>query len=588
MIRFVTSNDERFKSLKFNPGLNVVLADITDVSTDQDSRNGTGKSSLLQLFHYLLGANVPKTSLFRSPGLLDHSFAMGLDFDGATATIVRSPNRSHAHLYSQESKPIELKEFPEFDVFGRLPGGWREISFEQWKQKLASEFFDLDPDLPKHSPTCRTLLAYLIRDVKSGGFAQPFKNNHYQTASGTQVAISFLLGFDWSIPVEFAEVREEQKRIDNLKKVANDPDLGSVIGTVAELRTEVAVARKQAEKLRGQASQFTVVGNYEEFVQEADQLTRRLRDLRNDDAIDRDLMTDIAAARRREVPPGAVDLERMWGQVNILLPDLVRSRYDQVKAFHESVIANRRLYLGRESDRAEERISQRQSERQRLDQRRSELMQLLTSSRALDQFTALESEAARAEGEVRELQRRLERAESIEGHQLEIDGRLRELLLELQADHRDRFERRDRAIVLFDDYSRGLYDERHGSLIIGETLKGPEFDVEIAGQGSVGIDSMQIFCFDMVVMTVLCEREIGPRFLVHDSHIFDGVDERQVANALMLGARLADAFNFQYIVTLNSDSIPSFPNEFGFNSYVNEVRLTDATDDGGLFGFRFD
>ena len=143
-------------------------------------------------------------------------------------------------------------------------------------------------------------------------------------------------------------------------------------------------------------------------------------------------------------------------------------------------------------------------------------------------------------------------------------------------------------MVLFEQYSHEFYGERRGSLIIRETLKGPEFDVDVAGKDSVGIDSMQILCFDLMLMTLMYRRQTGPRFLVHDSHIFDGVDERQVASALMLGAQLADKLGFQYIVTMNSDSVPAFPNGFDFDSYVNPVRLTDATDDGGLFGFRFD
>ena len=317
-------------------------------------------------------------------------------------------------------------------------------------------------------------------------------------------------------------------------------------------------------------------------------MTRRLRDLRNGDAVDRDLKADLVAARERETPPGAGELDRLWEQVNIVLPDHIYSTYEDIKAFHESVIANRQLYLSREAELATERMARRQVERQRLESRRSELLQILSSSGALEQFTALEAEAARAESDVRDLQRRHELAEKLESDRAKTDGHLRELLLQLQGDHRDRSNRLERAIVLFEQYSHALYGERRGSLIIRETLKGPEFDVEVAGKGSVGIDSMQILCFDLMLMTLMRQRRTGPRFLVHDSHIFDGVDERQVASALMLGAQLADKLDFQYIVTMNSDRVPVFPNCFDFESFVNPVRLTDATEDGGLFGFRFD
>jgi uncharacterized protein YydD (DUF2326 family) len=99
---------------------------------------------------------------------------------------------------------------------------------------------------------------------------------------------------------------------------------------------------------------------------------------------------------------------------------------------------------------------------------------------------------------------------------------------------------------------------------------------------------MQIFCFDMMLMKLCSDRGIGPGFLFHDSHLFDGVDERQVAKALQIGAESAEKLGFQYIVTMNEDAVPSeFPGTFDFKQHLISTRLTDATEDGGLFGIRF-
>lgn len=100
---------------------------------------------------------------------------------------------------------------------------------------------------------------------------------------------------------------------------------------------------------------------------------------------------------------------------------------------------------------------------------------------------------------------------------------------------------------------------------------------------------MQIFCFDMMLIELCSKRGTSPGFLIHDSHLFDGVDERQVAKALQLGAEKAESLGFQYIVTMNSDAIPSdgFRRGFDIFDYVLKTRITDAVDDGGLFGVRF-
>lgn len=67
------------------------------------------------------------------------------------------------------------------------------------------------------------------------------------------------------------------------------------------------------------------------------------------------------------------------------------------------------------------------------------------------------------------------------------------------------------------------------------------------------------------------------------------MDERQIGRGLALAAEVAEASGFQYIVTMNSDDLPTtVPEGFDLGRHVLPVVLTDAHDDGGLFGFRFD
>ena len=81
-----------------------------------------------------------------------------------------------------------------------------------------------------------------------------------------------------------------------------------------------------------------------------------------------------------------------------------------------------------------------------------------------------------------------------------------------------------------------------------------------------------------------------PDFLVHDSTIFDGVDERQVARALMLAQLKSVELGFQYICLINSDMVPyqEFDDEFTkqFNDSI-VLRISDEQEDGGLLGIRF-
>jgi len=213
---------------------------------------------------------------------------------------------------------------------------------------------------------------------------------------------------------------------------------------------------------------------------------------------------------------------------------------------------------------------------------------ILQSGGALEHYMRLPEEAGRAAVEAEGLRQRLATAERIESTKVELEIDRARLLKALQNDLNERQDVISEAILTFEELSNALY-EKAGSLTISATPNGPTVDVRIDAQCSKGITKMQIFCFDLMLADLATRRGLGPGFLVHDSHLFDGVDERQVAKALQLGADHAASVGYQYIVTMNYDALPrdGFRPGFNVDAFVIQTELTDATETGGLFGLRF-
>lgn len=277
-------------------------------------------------------------------------------------------------------------------------------------------------------------------------------------------------------------------------------------------------------------------------------------------------------------------------EAGVVLPDLVKKRFQDVERFHESVVRNRRTYLRAETEAAGRRIQERERERERLDTRRSEVMQLLQSAGALDQFTALQAELTKAEVHAEALRQKHDTAEALETGNLKMKVERARLLERLRQEYDEQASVIEDAVLTFQQISSRLYEDgQSGTLTITPTENGPIFEPHISGEKSKGVNNMRIFCFDMMLMLLGVRQGKSPGFLVHDSHLFDGVDERQVGKALAIGAELAEREGFQYIVTMNSDDVPrEVPAGFSVDRYALPVRLTDASEDGGLFGFRFD
>ena len=303
---------------------------------------------------------------------------------------------------------------------------------------------------------------------------------------------------------------------------------------------------------------------------------------------DRELIFQLRAAIDSELPPATTSLDRLYREAGVVLPGSVGRRFEEVEEFHQAIVQNRRSHLTSEVQAAEDRIRTRDRAREALDGRRRQLMGMLQSGGALEHYAALQQEAGRAEADAEGLRQRLTTAEQIESTKAELDIERARLLKTLQDDHHERQSIIEEAILVFEDLSNALY-EKAGSLTVSATPNGPQVDIRIDAQRSKGITNMQIFCFDLMLAELTARRGMGPGFLVHDSHLFDGVDERQVAKALQLGADHAAAVGFQYIVTMNSDALPKdgFRDGFDVSAYVLDTKLTDATETGGLFGLRF-
>jgi uncharacterized protein YydD (DUF2326 family) len=571
MIHRIFSSLPSFKELEFHSGLNVLIAQKEEGATERQTRNRAGKSSLIEIIHFLTGAKIDRKSLFRSDELGQHTFGMTFDLRGETFEVERS-------------------RLPRTGFQVRIPSdGRRTLNNKQWTTLLGEEMFDLGDykETEVKTPTFRSLFAYFARRQSSGAFTTPDKQAVMQQTGDFQAALLYLLGLDWRITNEWDQVREREKTLRKLKEAAKDGAFRQLIGRGSDLRTRVAVAESRLKEMQQQLVEFRVLPQYAELEHEADELTRRINELSNANIIDTGAVENLEQALHSETPPAIPDLESLYAEAGISLPSLAIKRYEEVQAFHESVIRNRRDYLTGELEAAKQRILARERDKERLDLRRATIMELLKSHGALEHFSRLQAEASRREAEVESLRQRFAAAEQLEGTKNELALERNRLTLRLRREFAEQEERLTQAILAFEEISRQLYDSP-GSMTIEVTSNGPKFVFPMQGSQSKGIGNMQIYCFDMMLMRLCSEQDRGPGFLIHDSHLFDGVDGRQLASALKVGAETAAALGFQYIVTLNEDdAFKEAVEGFELRDYLLPVALTDASEDGGLFGFRF-
>lgn len=582
MLHRLDSSLPTFKTLEFHEGLNILVADRTQTSAETDTRNGSGKSSVIELLHFLLGSRAAKDSLPLKPELAAYTFTLVLDWPSPQGTSPLSVSRrGDAKEKIYFDRPLVTAE-----ELAQLIAD-ASASNSEWQALIEAALFNLFGEHPCVSG--RSMLSYYMRRASSHAFNTAIRHTPMQSAADIAGNLCYLFGLNWTAASEYKEIADQDGLRRKLRQAAKDPMLGRIVGNAAELRSQIAVAEQRVQLLERQLSEFKVVPEYERLKSEADSLTIQLRSETDADVIDRQNLTQLEEAIAEEQPPESDYVERVYAELGVEFPEGVRRSYEDVRAFHDSVVRNRRYYLETEIKTIRERMDARRETLRRIDDRRAEVMRTLERGGALGSFVAMQKVLARDQAQVGALRNRYEAADALESTDRHIRAKRVELQERMTADLAEREAAVNAATLTYANYAHALYGEdKPAYLVIAADQTTIRFSPHIESDDSQGIGNMVIFCFDLTMAVLAHRGGRGPDFLVHDSHLFDGVDSRQIARALRLGADVAAAEGIQYVVTMNSDDLQK-ASDHGFDpsDFLLPVSLTDARDDGGLFGFRF-
>ncbi|HPZ10411.1 MAG TPA: DUF2326 domain-containing protein [Candidatus Eremiobacteraeota bacterium] len=584
MIKSVRSNNKNFKEVHFDTGLNIILAERIRTSTDKDSRNGLGKTTLIEIIHFCLGANIKENEGLGAKELANWTFILELKLRGKDYTIYRNTTNSGIIKIEGDFSDWPIK--PEYNIDEKV----YFLLCKEWINLLGYLIFDLPlkKTKEKYMPTFRSLISYFIRrDV--GAFQEPFKHCSQQKEWDIQANNAYLLGLNWEYASEFQIVKDKGKTLDELKKASEQGLLTGYIGSLGELEAEKVRLEAEINKIGEELKTFKVHPQYYAIQEEANKLTREIHETTNDMTLNQLVVNKYKESITEEKDISIEKVTQVYHEAGLLFSDRLINTLGDVINFHEKIIENRRDYLQTEIDRISKEIEKQKLLIEQLSNKRSDLLEILNSHGALEEYFKLQDRAITFKEQLKEINNRKTNLKKFKEGKSSLKIAKEELFQKTFRDYEERRLQIEKAIKYFDNNSKSLYSES-GTLSIDPTETGYKYKVDIKRARSQGIGYMKVFCYDLTLSQLRAQYKDMPGFLIHDSTIFDGVDERQIAKALELAAFESKEKGFQYICALNSDIVPyndfseSFKSEF--DKYI-KIKFTDATDDGGLLGIRF-
>lgn len=575
MIRSIRASDPRFHALELQPGLNLVVAQKSEEATSTDSTNALGKTSLVELMHFALGASgkgTPKPVPFVE-ALTGWSFCYELQIGEHRVELERSVD---------DPGWVRLTSAPEeWDVYGQRNDNVLTIKNDDWIKLLGGEVYELTG--AKSEPSFRQLIAQAIR-YDDFHFESVLAVHHKSTSVQGAIWGAWLLGLPWELPASYERLAKAQKA-----QKATKTRAASEARARNELLAEKARLTARIDELQREQAAFGIARQADLTIERIDELTREFNRLNDEVYSDQSLLKDYnesLASLDKTIPDAQISA--LYREAEIWLPDKVAQRLEDVRSFHRTLVKNRAAFLETEMKSLEHRISENKRAALAVDLERRPLMQALASEDVIQQYIELGRAVIREEAALLALKTKLGELRSTQEQADEFERKKAEVLQAIETAHDEYSKTRSHAQQLFSRFVDLAFHEE-GRLVIDDMSHKFSFEPQLPSIGSGGVKQLAVACFDLVVARLLHEREVGPQLLVHDSRMFAQMDPRQLAGILRIAYEESTELGYTYVALLNQAEFDAAKPDLDFENPDAFIRLQlwDHDEEGSLFGFRF-
>ncbi|HJH30956.1 MAG TPA: DUF2326 domain-containing protein [Methanosarcinaceae archaeon] len=569
----VYSNQASFRTVEFNKtGLSFIVAKQKNPDSSEQGKtyNGVGKSLLVRIIHFCLGASAEDYKVFCEK-LPEWEFFVDFEIDNKKYTAKRATNNPKQIVLNNEV-----------------------ISVKKFNEKMKSLCFDIPEDIS--FLTFRSLIPYFIRPKKESYVAY---NKSGKTKTDYQALLynAFLLGLDAVLAQKKYEIRKEQNRVKNLEtNFKNDSLLRDFFTGNKDVILTLVDLEERIKRLDDNLSNFKVAEDYNDVQLEADRIEKELFSLNNHVIMLQNNIENINKSLENSPDINKANIKAIYRESKINFSENMTKTLDELEVFYKKLISNRKRRLLEQQNKLEQKNKNKKESVGKLQKDFDKLIKYLGEHQALDLFVSLSNKNAELKAERDSLQKYQElqseykiKERQFEKDFIELTEVTEQYLTEIEPETivlRDYFRRL--AKIFYPDSVAGLTIECND----GENQLQFNIDAKIESDASDGINNVKIFCYDLTILFKGHNHNID--FVFHDSRLFDGTDERQKADMFKTVYEKFAQVNKQYIATVNQNQLDEIKKHMTDNEFEKIIAhntvltLTDESNYDKLLGIKVD
>lgn len=537
------------QDIHFNiTGVSYVLGDIIAPNDKNKTSNSIGKTLLLKLIDYILGAKEDKFIVKNA--INKYKIVATIIYNDQIYCVERTIGSSNSILIDGESKSLE--EYKSFFSIDRSLVS-RQVVLQS-KQNIISV-------MPK--PTIddyKTILTLLnLTEICSIITLINELQNKYKTLQENKEQIITALG------IASDKVNDEI--------FFNEKEIDELSSKITALEKEVATLRLNSENAKIQ----------DEF----SKLNNQVKRLRNELFALTDEKTSLEKYLNDSLSSnvdGAL-IKHIYEKAKIELPALVIRTIDEVDVFYKSISEERIQFAKERINEIEAEVSAHESQIIKIENRLNSLSDILSTNDAYRNAIEILHDFNISYQALKYKQGQLSQVAYYINQQEDTDKNLLESFAQLQA-HKASFDEVQKQYKNFVfEIVREIYDStvRASFDIILKKYSKKNYPIsiqmEITGDAGEGVKEVKKVIMDYLLFYFNDKVDI----FVHDSSCYNGVDPRQVSGLLQELNKLCKKNNKQVIVSINKYQL-------GTSEFLNEVidnACIKLSETQKLFGIDF-
>lgn len=589
--KLYSNQPRQFAPVEFNPGLNVVLAEIRLPENKKKDTHNLGKSIFGRLldFMFLLSRNAD-FFLFKHFELFK-SFVFLLEIelqDGSFLTVRRSV--AAASKVSFKKHPARNQDFA--DV---AESEWdhADLPFERSISMLDSllDWRTLKPW------SFRNVIGYLLRsqdDFSSVFHLSKFVGSH----SEWKPFLAHILGFDDELITLHYRKEEEVAAKESLVQTIK-AELGGSLEDLSKVEGLLLLKKQDADKKQKLLDSFDFrtqdKKRNKQLVDEFDEKIAALNSERY--SLSQAKKKIVASLEEDQILFNPDEAKKLFQETGIFFEGQIKKDFEQLIAFNRAISEERRGYLEEEKDEIDQKLKSINSELNTLGKRRAETLSFLSSTDIFEKFRQVSDELVLLRAEIVSLQRQKGFLEKLQLHRTEArmlaEERIRlqaQIEVNVESQNSDTNSLFSTIRLFFSEIVEEVIDRKALLSVAPNKLGHLEFKAEILDESDnptsadVGHSYRKLLCiaFDMAVLRANLGKRF-PQFIYHDGP-FESLDDRKKESLLAILREYAE-LGVQPIITLIDSDLPTRDPKnlpvFAKDEIV--LHLNDEGDQGRLF-----